>query len=103
MIGTEMKKLFAGAGWFTVKFNKIYSSREDLHQVCFQEDGDIEIMSVRTILDIQQEKIVAFGDARFKFCHNSFCTIYAGKVVKIKLNGKRKCRSSKKCTRKCTS
>ena len=40
VIGTKAK-LFPGAGWFTIKVNKIDSSREYLHQVCFQEDRDI--------------------------------------------------------------
>ena len=53
-IGTEVKGLFAGAGWFTGKVNKIDSSQEDLHQVRFQEYGDIEFMSVRTILGVRQ-------------------------------------------------
>ena len=53
-IGTEVKKFFAGAGWFTGRVNKIASFREDSHQVRFQEDGDIAFMSVRTIIDLQQ-------------------------------------------------
>ena len=54
VIGTEVKKFFAGAGWFTGRVNKIASFREDSHQVRFQEDGDIAFMSVRTIIDLQQ-------------------------------------------------
>ena len=91
-IGTEVKKLFAGAGRFTRKFNKIDSSREDLHQVLFQEDGDIEFMRIPTIVDIQQESSVAVGDVGFKFFHKFCCNIYAGEVVKIKQKGKRKLR-----------
>ena len=35
VIGTEVKTLFAGAGWLTGKFNKIDSSQEDSHQLRF--------------------------------------------------------------------
>ena len=84
MIGTEVKTLFAGAGWLTGKFNKIDSSQEDSHQIRFQEDGDIEFMSVCTILDLQQESSVAVGNFRFKFCHEFCRNIYAGKVIDIK-------------------
>ena len=63
-----------------------------MHQVLFQEDGDIEFMSVPTIIDIQQEISVAVGDVGFKFCHKFCHNIYAGEVVGIKLNDKRKCR-----------
>ena len=91
MIGTKAK-LFPGAGWFTIKVNKINSSREDSHQVRFQEDGGIEFMSVRTILGLQKEISVAVVGVGFKFCHHFCCIIYAGKVFKIKRNGKLKCR-----------
>ena len=91
MIGTKAK-LFPGAGWFTIKVNKINSSREYLHQVRFEEDGNIEFMRVRTILDIQQESSAAVGDIGFKFCHECFRNIHASKVVEIKRNGKLNCR-----------
>ena len=82
-IGTEVKKLFAGAGRFTRKFNKIDSSREDSHQVFFQEDGDIEFMSIHTIIYLQQESSVAVGDGGFKFCQKVCRNIYTSEVVEI--------------------
>ena len=112
VIGTEVKKLFAGAGWFTRKVNKIDSSREYLYQVRFQEDGHFEVMSVGKILFLQKESSLAVSDVRFKFFHKMFHNIYAVEVVEIKRNRKWKCRFNdgeikyyslqklQKCTRK---
>ena len=49
-------------------------------------------MSVCTIHNLQKESSVLVGDVGIKFFHGFCCNIYAGEVVKIKQNSKRKFR-----------
>ena len=71
---------------------KLILTEKILHQVHFQEDGNIEFMSVRTIFGLIQESSAAVGDVGYKFRHKVCYNIYSGEVVNIKRNGKRKCR-----------